>query len=374
MTVMAGATISPALPLIGEYFKSTPDIETYVRLVFTTPALFIVLSGPLIGFLVDKFGRKPVLAISLILYGISGSAGLYLDSMFSLLISRAFLGTAVSGVLTCTTTLIADYFSGTEREKFMGKQSAFMGLGGIVFLVAGGVLALISWRGPFAVYLLALAVFPTVLLWITEPEHAKNTEQHPDNSSGNIPWKSIYPLYLLAAVGMVLFNLIPVQLPFYLKEIANSTPPQIGIAIAWMTLCSAIASVLYSKIRQSLSFERILAIMFFLIAIGFISLGMINTYPAALVTLIFCGLGFGLFMPNNNVMVTQRAPEFARGRVVGGLTTCLFLGQFLSPLLAQPIININGIGGILGAYGVAAILACVLAVGFLISSFVNAKT
>ncbi|MCD6217606.1 MFS transporter [bacterium] len=366
MTVMAGATIAPALPLIESYFENTANVEMLTRFVFTIPALFIVLFGPVVGFLTDRYGRKSVLASSLLLYGISGSAGLYLDSMTSLLVSRALLGVAVAGVLTCTTTLIADYFYGREREAFMGKQAAFMGLGGIVFLLAGGALATLSWRGPFAVYLSAILVLPMVLLWIYEPDRKAITAENQEQSTQTIPWKNINALYLLAITGMVLFYLIPVQLPFYLKEIADSTPPQIGMAIAWFTMCSAVASVLYPKIRRKLSYSAIYFLLFILIGIGYMSLGLINDYQSALGTLILSGLGFGLFMPNINIMLTKLAPEHVRGRIVGGLTTCLFLGQFISPIAAQPFISHTGLGGMFGAYTSAAIFSLLLALIFLI--------
>lgn len=366
MTVMAGATIAPALPLIESYFKEIENIEMLTRFVFTIPALFIVLFGPVVGFFADKFGRKSVLVSSLILYGISGSAGLYLDSMISLLVSRALLGVAVAGVLTCTTTLIADYFTGKEREAFMGKQAAFMGLGGIVFLLAGGLLATLSWRGPFAVYLSAILVLPLVIKFIYEPDRKIIADEKQSQSAQAIPWRSINLLYLLSTTGMVLFYLVPVQLPFYLKEIADSPPTQIGMAIAWFTMCSAVASVLYPKIRRKLSYSAIYFILFILIGMGYMALGLIDNFPKALGALVLSGLGFGLFMPNINIMMTKLAPEHVRGRIVGGLTTCLFLGQFISPIAAQPFISHTGLGGMFGAYTSAAIFSFLLALIFLI--------
>jgi MFS family permease len=96
------------------------------------------------------------------------------------------------------------------------------------------------------------------------------------------------------------------------------------------------------------------------------SLGLINDYQSALGTLVLSGLGFGLFMPNINIMLTKLAPEHVRGRIVGGLTTCLFLGQFISPIAAQPFISHTGIGGMFGAYTSAAIFSFLLALIFLI--------
>jgi MFS family permease len=365
MTVMAGATISPALPAINEYFKATPGADTLSRLVFTIPALFIAIFGSITGYIADRWGRRIVLASSLLLYAISGSAGLYLDSLNSLLVSRALLGIAVAGLLTATTTLIADYFHGDEREKFMGKQAAFIGLGGIVFVLCGGILARFSWRYPFAVYLFSLIALPMVIAFIREQPRtiSENLEKEALNKS--IEWKSIFGIYILAVIGMILFYLIPVQLPFYLKEITGPEAMFFGIAVAWFTVSSAFGSLQHSKLKRKHSFNAIFALVFVLIGIGYFSLGFASKYWLVLVTLIFSGFGFGLFLPNINILITQIAPVSTRARIVGGLTTSFFLGQFLSPLAAQPVITPSGFDGWNGLYGVSGLFSFLVAIFFL---------
>ena len=48
-----------------------------------------------------------------------------------------------------------------------------------------------------------------------------------------------------------------------------------------------------------------------------------------------------------------------RGRVIGGLTTAIFLGQFASPVLVQPLVAVRGIGGAFAACGVGMIVVAV---------------
>ena len=56
-------------------------------------------------------------------------------------------------------------------------------------------------------------------------------------------------------------------------------------------------------------------------------------------SLIISGLGIGLLMPTANLWVMLLAPAHLRGRLIGNLTTAMFLGQFFSPILIQPLIN-----------------------------------
>ena len=159
LTVMAGATIAPSLPGMEKHFSElgVANAELLVRLVLTFPALFIVIGSPIAGIIIDKFGRKPLLAASVLLYGLAGSSGSYLESLELILVGRALLGFAVAGVMTSATTLITDYFTGQARASFIGLQAAFMGFGGVLFLSLGGRLADLNWHAPFLIYLFAVS-------------------------------------------------------------------------------------------------------------------------------------------------------------------------------------------------------------------------
>ena len=70
LTVMSGATNSPSLPAMQEYFANVPNSALLVRLVLTLPALFIAIGGLLAGHLIDRIGRKPLYLDKSSLYSI----------------------------------------------------------------------------------------------------------------------------------------------------------------------------------------------------------------------------------------------------------------------------------------------------------------
>ena len=107
---------------------------------------------------------------SLLIYALAGAAGSLANSLTELLIGRALLGVGMAGVMTGATTLLADYFRGPARDRVMGEQGAFMGLGGVVFLLAAGELAEVSWRLPFLMYGLGLPVVVAGWFCVREPE------------------------------------------------------------------------------------------------------------------------------------------------------------------------------------------------------------
>ncbi|NJO62008.1 MAG: MFS transporter [Richelia sp. RM2_1_2] len=354
LTVMSGATIAPSLPAMQDYFNSVENADYLVRLALTLPALFIALGAPIVGIIIDKLGRKPLLIVSLILYGIAGSSGLILNSLNLILIGRALLGVSVAGIMTTATTLIADYYIGAARAQFLGLQAAFMGLGGVFFLSFGGIIADQNWRYPFAIYSFSLLLVPCAFLFLSEPERNQNINSNREintETPQSLPINLVIITYGIGILTQIVFYLIPVQLPFYLKQLFSAGASQSGMAIALATLFSAIASLLYRQIKNKLSFTAIYGIAFLNMGIGycFISLG--TAYPIVLLGLAIAGSGLGLLMPNMNFCLTSVTPDAMRGKILSGVTTSLFLGQFLSPLLTQPISSRMGLANTYASAG-----------------------
>ena len=367
MTVMAGAIVSPALVEIGRAFADVRDARFLVPLLLTLPALFIGLTAPFAGLVVDRFGRKKVLISALVVYGVAGTSGLYLDTLTGLLVGRAMLGLAVAGVMTGSTTLIADYLEGAQRERFMGLQSAFMGLGGVVYVLTAGLLADLHWRASFGVYFSAFLLAPAAWMILHEPsrntpDRGGSTRTAPtdrDNAQAT-PWSTIVCIYILAFFGMLLFYLIPTQLPFFLSGLLNSSATMVGVVMATATLFSASSSLMYGRVHRILGHEQITAVVFLMMGVGLLTLAQATSYLTALTSQLVFGLGFGLLMPNLTVWLARLAPHRARGRFIGGLITCVCMGQFLSPIVAGPAIREHGLGGFTGAFAMGGYLGMLI--------------
>ena len=360
MTVMAGATISPALPAIAEHFSEVPNSDLLVKLVLTVPALAIAFIAPFTGLILDRLGRRPVLLFCLALYGIAGTAGFYLNTLEGIIISRAVLGIGVSGIMTGFTALIADYFDGEELNRFMGIQAGFMGFGGVVFISAGGILADVSWRFPFLIYFFSLAILPLVYRFVPEPvrnsSHSASSLREMFRLPGGFKRRPVLLIYSIAITCMLAFYLVPVQLPFLMKEIANSSNSRIGTVMAGMILCSSIISMRYKWFRARLSHEAILILNFSMMAAGFLVISLAARVAVLAAGLIIIGLGMGTYWPNISVWLVKYAPVNMRGRIFGGLTTSVYLGQFLSPVIARPLSDAAGIAGCFQFTGIFLIL------------------
>jgi MFS family permease len=313
--------------------------------------------------IIDRFGRKPLLLGATVLYGFAGGSGLVLNSLRGLLIGRALLGLSVAAIMTIATTLIGDYYQGPQRNQIMGTQAAFIGYGGVVFLVLGGVLADVSWRLPFAIYLMAWPLAMLALLFIDEPvreSSIRESNRLQIEAAPAIPKSSskatLFGIYALTFISMVAFYLVPVQLPFYLATVAKVTNTQVGIAIASMTFTSAIVSMSYRRIKARMTFLGICVLIYLAMGIGYIVIGLAQGYWGVLVGLVIAGIGLGMLMPNINVWVNAIATPATRGRALSGLTTALFLGQFFSPIVSQPLTDLIGLDRVYYGFGIGMIV------------------
>ena len=342
MTVMAGATIAPSLPEMTKAFPDNEAAETLVKLVLTIPGLFIALTSPLSGWFIDKFGRIRLLTFMLVLYAVAGSSGLYLNTLLEIIIGRAFLGLAVGGIMTTAVALIGDYFEGEERQSFLGVQAGIMALSGTLFISFGGILSDISWRYPFAIYLLALLAAPMVLLFLKEPKKVKYDINRA--LEVRIP-KLAWTIYIVSFIGMTTFYLMPVQIPFLMQEISSVGNTETGLAISVVMLIGGIMSFQYAKFKKRFTHYQIYGLTFLSMGIGYLLISQANSYAMTFPGLLISGVGAGLLMPNSNLCLVSLASPQNRGKVLGFLTTFIFLGQFASPLLFQPLVNLTSIKG-----------------------------
>jgi MFS family permease len=360
-TLLTGASISPALPAIRTAFASEPNAELLTKLVMTVSPLFIAIGGLISGWIIDRWRRRPVLIVSIVTTALFGASGALLDSLHSLIAARALLGLAVAGVTNTCYTLMVDYFEGTERQRFMGLQAAVQKIGGLVFVILGGILATYSWRATFAVDLIALLVLPGVLLAIPEP----TVRRRVDRAAGErLDLRVVVTVWCIGFIGQAVFFTIPTQLPFVVTDRLDGGPAMAAAAVAISTIFSAVTATLYHRIKARLGFQTIFALIAALVAGSFGFVSRAETIPALLLGLAVGGVGFGLLLPNMTVWLMDGAPQALRGRAIGILMTAMFLGQFASPLLAQPLLQAGGPSML---FGTIAMLLALVAPVFLIA-------
>jgi MFS family permease len=342
LPVMTGAALSPALPNLEVVYQHWSDATFWVQWSLTTPAMFTAIGAPLAGVLVDRVGRRPILLGALGLFGMSGVAGGLVVSLPVLLGTRALLGLAAGGIATGATTLVVDYY-GDARSGVLGWQAAIMAAGAMTYTVLGGVLTDLSWRGPFILHLLGLFVLLPAYRWLPEPEGTPEptsaTADGTDPQEKSMPWALIGGLYGVAFVSLAVFNLLRVQLPYYLDGMGLRSGMELGAVLSVGTVTGVVASMGYEHVKGRLGYRKTLAVLLGFFAAGFAGIAGASVVPVVVGGLAVAGGGMGLLIPTLNDWIGERVPPSVRGRILGTMSTLRNLGRFASPLLAQPLVT-----------------------------------
>jgi len=172
---------SMLIPVLPDMQKAMAITKLQAGLSITLFSLPAGLAIPVMGFLADKYGRKPIIIPALLLYGlggvISGLAALWWHSYPLLLAGRIVQGLGASGTGPIAMALVSDIFTSQERPKALGGLEAANGLGKVISPILGAAIALLIWYALFFVYAF-LAVPAAVLIWllIKEPPPEKGNQ------------------------------------------------------------------------------------------------------------------------------------------------------------------------------------------------------
>ncbi|NHJ49132.1 MAG: MFS transporter [Asgard group archaeon] len=386
LTVMAGAIIAPILKDMADFFSDIPNINLISKLVLSVTSLAIAVGALFIGVIIDRFGRKPVLVTTTILYALFGTIGFYAMNIYVILVSRILLGLAVSGIMTSCTTLIGDYFSGEKRNQVLGFQSTLMSFVGALSILLGGAFLTISWNYAFLIYFISIIFLPGIIIFIPEPKRNTDDElvveisdDDSNDSNAGFPIKVGLLSYSFMFLIMVVYFFIPSQFSFYLSDFNVEKKFLVGLAIAFPAIFSGIASFFFKFIKKNLDTQLIFIINLIFVGTGFFLLSFAPTYWVILLGSAIAGLGWGIFMPNINSWLLLHTPNKIRGRVVGLFTTMLYMGQFVSPLIAEsiiPRINLFGqmeIPGLFLIGGIAVFVLLLMPITLLLIHIINNK-
>lgn len=366
LSMLANTVIAPALPKIAEAFTSTDPLGVHTRLLLTAPALVTIFAAPLAGYLGDRWKRTPVLIVGMLLFALFGTAGLWINDLDLLLVSRLLLGIPVGMMLSQSSSLFGDYYSGPQRARAMGLQGMSNSLGGMFFIAAGGALSGFSWRYPFAVY--GLGVIFAVIAYKALPEPKRN-QSHQTHLGAVVitPWFKVTLIYLTALIGISAFFLIPVNIAFLLQERLGLQGYKVGLVMASSTGIAALVAMRYAKIRGKLGGTGTFAITFVFMSFAMWVLSWAHSIPWFMLGMLFNGLGLGLMFPNTSGSVLELVNEKVRGRAIGLLSSFFFLGQFLSPVLTALLVT--RVGGVSGVFLVASGILFTMALIYLVAIF-----
>ena len=369
LMLMGGAAVAPALPLIEQVF---PGQDTLVSMIITIPSLAVALVGFAMGALADRLGKVKVLATSLVVFTAAGAVGFLMEGgsdtqLYILLAFRFVVGIGIAGISSAVTALIAEYYTGMDRIRALSYQSAAMGVGVLILEYTGGLLAEFSWREPFLVYLIGVPILLMVLLTMKEPrrEALDPAERAVPERKANKRLLTI--CYITIFVAMTMAFLLPTKMPTYLQtELAVSTSVT-GLFLGVHGVTNACFSLMYRRFVQRLAPFTIIAIGFLLLAVALLTLEVSESIASSVVMMIVAGAGLGMVCPAVSNTLAGETTASTSGKIMGGYSTCLNLGQFSISLISVPLFAAVG-SSYPVMFGVMAVVAIVACMAFVVMS------
>lgn len=365
LPVMATVLIAPVLPQIMQHFSNTPNANALVPLALTVPALVIGLCAPLVGIVIDRTGRKKLLIAGMVLYSLFGTAPLYLDSLASIIASRAAVGLTEAIIMTACTSLIADYFCSPVRERYLAQQTMWASVSATLFFAVGGALGESGWRTPFWMYFAAMLLVPVmaVMLWEPKADNALKQAVASPADCRAFPLKPVLGICAITFGSALAFYTLPVHLGFVMNAIGVSSPATIGMATAAGSVATVIGAV-SSRRLSALGVAACLAIAFATLGTGFVVAGTAASLMLVVIGSVIHGFGAGLALPTLLTWLMRQLRFEERGRGSGAFTASFFSGQFICPLVVLGLGKLlGGLGPALSGLGWVLGLAAALAVG-----------
>lgn len=337
LTVMAGAAVAPALEVIRAHFSDAS--RTSVQLIVSMPAVFIVITNLCFNRLAEKFGSKTLVMTGLVLYTAGGCCAGLFDSIGLVLLMRALVGVGVGMIMPLSTGLLTYYFPPEKREGLLGLASAANQLGGVIATLLAGLLAGISWRLSFMVYLMGLISIVLCLIFL--PNDRIGGAAQPDEA----PRGGVFRRNLthIAAMFLLMSAFFVYPANFAIVTAAEGDIPMQLCApvMAGLDLIAFLGGLLFVWVKRvSGRFAALVAPLMFLA--GYCLLAFVGGTAGTLAGSALIGFANGVGIPY--IISTASANEGRRAAttVMPLLSASMYLAQFVSPFLLSAVAAFAG--------------------------------
>ena len=308
-------------------------------LAFAYASMQFIFS-PLAGNLSDRFGRRPVLLVSLLVFGLD-----YLIMGLAPTLAWLFLGRIIAGTSATSfgiaNACIADLFPPEKRAQNFGLIGAAFGVGFILGPVIGGFLGEFGPRTPF--FATAGIAFANALFgWIAMPETLREADRRPfqlarANPLGAFRQVAHFPLVagILGAyfLYMLAHDSLPAIWAFYTMDRYGWGPREVGFSLGAVGVCMLIVQgVLIRRIIPLLGSQRTAYVGLMLTVVAFFGYAL-SSAGWMMYIWIVVGSGSGLIMPAMNGIMSRQIPANAQGELQGVLGSVASGTFIISPVV-----------------------------------------
>ena len=335
--------IFPILPDLLRELTGSAEISTTYGLILAAYAAMQFLLSPILGLLSDRYGRRPILLLSL-----AGSAIDYLVMAFApnlwvLVIGRLIAG-ATSANMAVASAYIADITEEKDRAQRFSWMSAAFGIGFIVGPALGGVMSTWFLHAPFlaAAVLNALnLLLAYVMLKESRVPSGEKLDATALNPFAPLRWAFSFPA-LAPLLAMFLIFAINGDIPgtiwvLYGAEKFSWDGVTVGISLTVFGVFATLAQAFITgPLTKRLGERRTMAVGVCADAVAFLLVGLATEWWMPFVLSPLFALG-GVGLPALQAMMSAEAGEDRQGELQGVLASAMSLTSIIGPLVATGV-------------------------------------
>jgi MFS transporter, ACDE family, multidrug resistance protein len=326
--------VTPIVPEILAAFDAPVSLAGPLVAAASAPGIAI---APLIGVLADRYGRRTVLVPCLVLFGVAGGLCTLAPSIWVLIGLRLLYGIGGAGLINLVVVIIGDHWSGTDRARIIGWNSAVLTVSIAVLPPIGGLLTdLADWRAPFALY--PLALITAVLAYRTLEPGPRLDITVREQLAGVRPFLR-EPIVKRSLGGgviifVLIFGLLLTVLPVYAELRFGLGATARGVLLGLPAVTSTIAALLIGRLTGRFGRRPLLVAGCGLFAVSLAAVAVAPTVALLVTAVLTFGVGEGLLIPTLQDIAAGIAPSSSRGAVVAIWVGGARFGQTIGPLLA----------------------------------------
>lgn len=343
--ILSNTLVTPAIPDILDEFGRTSGAS---GVLVAVGSLAGIVMAPIAGFLADRFGRRIVLTITLLIFGVFGGMAALAPTFEILLLARFLQGVGSAALVNLAVVLIGDNWTGLERTKLIGRNSAILTIGLASLPLLSGVLTeAAGWRVTFAIYTVALGT--AAAAWIVLDGRRPADPPHVKEQFGEALLVLRRPILRASILGgflvfIAIFGLFLTVLPVHLDEVFGMEAGARGLLISLPAVTATIASFNLGRVRQITSARTVVIFSSILLIVAYVMLGLTTTVAVAVLAALLYGSSEGFFIPMLQDLNMEDAPDEHRAVVIAVWVGFARLGQTIGPLLAGLAVGLIGTG------------------------------
>jgi len=324
--------IVPLLPFYAETFGASPLV---VGMLFAVFSLCQLVAAPILGDLSDRYGRRPILIVSLIGTVISFVMLALAHSITMLFIARIVDGLS-GGNISTARAYVADVTEPKDRSRAFGLIGAAFGLGFIFGPAISALLVPISYTAPIWAAA-GLTLVATAMAWVWLPETV-----HRAHAGTGMPFRNVMTMMARPSLRRVLLMDFAYWLAFAIFQttFALFAAARFGFDAtrtasffaAFAVMGAIVQGIFIRKIVQRLGDKPTLMLGLVCAAVGLIAATMTHTVTFFALSLVPLALGIGFGHPTMSSLISRAARAEEQGRVQGAASAVESLGRTIGPV------------------------------------------